>query len=80
MTESDALEFYYERAAIIEYDGGRKRFDAEYAAAILTFAFCKEHGVTTPKLSYFLGLSFGRDQVWSDEAGQPVYQYKTPYS
>jgi hypothetical protein len=36
MDESDALQFYFERAAIIEIDGGRSRPDADYAAIILT--------------------------------------------
>jgi hypothetical protein len=35
MDESDAMEFYLERAPIIEIDGGRPRPDADYAAIIL---------------------------------------------
>jgi hypothetical protein len=43
--QSDAMEFFMERAAIIEIDGCRNRPDASYAAEFLTRRYCDRHGI-----------------------------------
>jgi pentose-5-phosphate-3-epimerase len=39
MLDDDAQEFFQERAAIMEFDGGLPRIEAEQAAKALTEAF-----------------------------------------
>lgn len=79
MDDADGLEFYLERAAIIEFDGCKKRHDAEYSAAVLTYAYCERKGIGPPRVDLFPALGNVRGLSWSDEKGAPEYHW-TPYS
>ncbi|MDR5813836.1 hypothetical protein QCE62_09585 [Caballeronia sp. LZ033] len=46
---SDADEFLLERMAIMEYDGGLKRYDAEMHAVAATLRYCERTGATEPQ-------------------------------
>jgi hypothetical protein len=68
----DPIEFFEERAAIIQFDGNRSRPDAEFAAAILMRRYCERMGIAEPKGHWTHGLP--RHGVsWSDDDGKPVY-------
>jgi hypothetical protein len=45
----NATEYMRERAAIMEIDGGLKRYQAEYYAVVATWRFCERTGATAPK-------------------------------
>jgi pentose-5-phosphate-3-epimerase len=45
MLDDDAREFFEERAAIMEFDGGLKRIEAELEAKALTEAFVARRAV-----------------------------------
>lgn len=44
----NATEYMLERAAIMQYDGGLKRYDADFYAIIATWRFCNRTGITPP--------------------------------
>jgi hypothetical protein len=69
--QSDAMEFFMERAAIIEIDGCRNRPDASYAAEFLTRRYCDRHGIDYLETPGFTPMMWGRIE-WSDELGKPV--------
>lgn len=46
---SNADEFLAERFAIMEYDGGMKRYDAEMHAIVATLRYCERTGATEPQ-------------------------------
>ena len=69
----DATEFYEERAAIIQYDGGRKRHDAEYSAEHLTRKYCERKGKPLPThKACFRIYDRGRSE-WDEETGRAYY-------
>lgn len=43
-----AYEFFLERTAIREIEGGLKRFLAEGLAAVETRRYCQRHGISEP--------------------------------
>jgi hypothetical protein len=62
-------EWWAERAAIMQFDGGMDRADADYAAFALTLAYCGRTGQTVPYEGYFYvhRVSEGYRLKWSDE-------------
>ncbi|MDR6412212.1 UNVERIFIED_ORG: hypothetical protein ABIC62_005712 [Burkholderia sp. 1595] len=70
MDESDALEFWNERAAIMQYDGGRSQPDAEYFAAVLMRRYAQRHGIEI-RHHWLASITRGGAQ-WSDTEGKPV--------
>lgn len=46
---SNAEEFWAERIAIMQFDGGMKGMDAEHFAAIRTKRWCKQTGHAEPR-------------------------------
>ncbi|BEU21555.1 hypothetical protein [Paraburkholderia sp. 22B1P] len=44
----NATEFMLERAAIMEIDGGMKRYDADYYAIVQTWRYCMRTGIAEP--------------------------------
>jgi hypothetical protein len=71
----DRLEFYEERAAIMEFEGGMSRADAERGAAVLTNRYCDRKGLERLKDTQFY-LAWLHDIEWSDEDGAPRYTWK----
>lgn len=51
--DTDARELYDERAAIMEYDGGLPRYDAEFYACVAAWRYCQMTGVEPPALGYY---------------------------
>jgi hypothetical protein len=51
MDETDALEFWNESAAIMQFDGGRNQPDAEYYAAVLMRRYAEAQGIRARKLT-----------------------------
>jgi hypothetical protein len=54
-----ATEYMRERAAIMEIDGGLKRYEAEYFAIVATWRFCERTGATEPKAFNYRMISRG---------------------
>ncbi|SOE81315.1 hypothetical protein SAMN05446927_4593 [Caballeronia arationis] len=50
----DAAEFFLERAAIMEIDGGLSQADAEFYAAVATRRWCLQRGIPEPNLPRYL--------------------------
>jgi len=75
MPNPDPIEFFEERIAIIQYDGGRSRPDARYTAVVLTKRYCDRLHLPYPKISDFTAYG-SADIQWSDEEGKPVYSWK----
>jgi hypothetical protein len=71
MDTDAATEFYEERAAIMEYDGGFKRYDAEFHAVCLTLRYCGRTGAEVPTTGFFWEA---RNAVldWDEEQGRGV--------
>ncbi len=64
-------EFFMERCAIREVDGGLKRFLAEGLAAVETQRYCRKHGVSEPMDTRYRLLvkayeGDGRTGLWFD--------------
>ncbi|RKP44696.1 hypothetical protein [Pararobbsia silviterrae] len=72
----DALEFFLERAAIMQYDGGKDLADAEFAALSRTRVYCERMGITQPKTDYFARFRLYRID-WSESEGRGVYVRET---
>lgn len=68
MDNENATEFLLERAAIMEIDGGLKRYDAEFFAIVATWKFCNRTGAAPPTVLNFKMIS----RVFTgDEAREP---------
>lgn len=72
-TMDDATEFYEERAAIIQFDGGRKRHDAEYSAEHLTRKYCERTGKPLPTHTACFRMYTRGWSEWDEEAGEAHY-------
>lgn len=48
MDNENATEYLLERAAIMEIDGGLRRYEAEYFAIVATWRFCYRTGAVEP--------------------------------
>jgi len=66
-----AIEFFEERAAILEFDAGRTRREAELLAVVLTRRFCKARGIPIPNHPS-LRAAFRLEAEWNDEIGDAV--------
>ena len=67
----NALEFFAERAAIMQYEGGLSRPDSEYFAVVLMRRYCERKGIDEPSDHWMKSLPRAE---WSDEEGKPVYR------
>ena len=74
----DATEFYEERAAIMEHDGGIKRYNAQFYAEHLTRVYCRRKGKPLPKGPKFHAFSLGTT-AWDEETGSAYYVPAPPY-
>jgi hypothetical protein len=68
---NDALEFFEERAAILEYEAGRSRAEAEILAFALTRAYCARLGMELPEHPRLRALSH-IEAKWDDRIGGVV--------
>jgi hypothetical protein len=66
---SDPLEFYAERAAILQYEAGLSQPDAEYYAVVLMRRYCERKGIDEPNDHWMKALPRAE---WSDDEGKPV--------
>jgi len=69
---NDAIEYFYERAAIMQYEGGKLRMEAEFSALCLTRRWCNQHGHDLPELGYFYALRAAVIE-WDEQQGKAVY-------
>lgn len=60
----NATEYLFEWAAIMEFDGGLKRYEAEYFAIVAMWRFCQLTGAVEPTaLNYkMVSLKFTGDE------------------
>ena len=72
MDPTDAEEFYEERAAIIQYDGGAKRLEAEYSAGHLVRVYCERTGKPLPRYPIF-HIYKRSTTAWDEDAGKAYY-------
>lgn len=70
MDESDALEFWAERAAIMQFDGRCSQPDAEFNAAFLMKRFAERHGIEIT--NHWLRWVTRQSWEWSDDARKVV--------
>lgn len=52
----DALEFYLERSAIIQFDAGREQHNADFSGVCLTRRYFARRGIPEPRIQYFDAL------------------------
>lgn len=73
-------EWWEERAAIMQFDGGMSRADAQYAAFALTLRYCERTGQRLPYGRYFYTHRLGEDAhlEWSDETCSVKYVKPLP--
>jgi hypothetical protein len=64
----NATEYMRERAAIMEIDGGLRRYEAEFYAVVATWRFCQRTGVKEPTA---LNYRYHSRQFTGDEAREP---------
>jgi hypothetical protein len=67
----DPLEFFEERAAILQFEAGRSRPDAEFYAVVLMRRYCARMGIDEPEDHWMRSLPRAE---WSDDEGKPVYE------
>ncbi|MEX3840283.1 hypothetical protein [Paraburkholderia sp. BR10882] len=68
----NATEFFEERTAIMQFDGGIDPVDARYYAMVLTRLYCQQHKLTEPDLQYFKAFT-NCTLHWSDERSTVIY-------
>jgi hypothetical protein len=51
--DTPAREYFEERAAIMEFDGGLPRHRAEFFAVVATQRYCNRRGISPPRTAYF---------------------------
>lgn len=69
--EANVLEFFDERAAIMTFDGGLPRYDADFRAMVRTRMYFEPRGIPMPSGSYF--SSFWNSEFgWNDSTGTVV--------
>lgn len=61
----DVLEFFTERSAIMQYDGGMCRSDADFSAYVRTRQYCAALGLSIPLGGYFSAFA-SAELGWSD--------------
>lgn len=63
--DSNAVEFYEERVAIMHFDGGLKGYDAEHFARVATWRFCRRTGFDEPDTVVYR-MCVGTDMTGSE--------------
>jgi hypothetical protein len=71
----DPLEYLEERAAILQFEAGLSRPDADYFAVVLMRRYCERHGIKEPKRHWSASMPRGE---WSDAEGKAVFR-REPY-
>jgi hypothetical protein len=51
--DTAACEYFDERAAIMEFDGGLPRYQAEFYAVVATRRYCERNNRTPPQTLYY---------------------------
>ncbi|VBI29145.1 Uncharacterised protein [Burkholderia pseudomallei] len=69
--DANVLEFFEERAAIMTFDGGLPRHDADFRAMVRTRMYFEPRGILMPSGSYFSSF-WNREYGWNDNAGTVV--------
>ncbi|WP_155755047.1 hypothetical protein [Burkholderia pseudomultivorans] len=69
--DANVLEFFDERAAIMTFDGGMRRHDADFRAMVRTRLYFQPRGVPMPMGSYFSSF-WNREFGWNDDDGTVV--------
>ncbi|MDN7467019.1 hypothetical protein [Burkholderia orbicola] len=69
--DANVLEFFDERAAIMTFDGGLPRHDADFRAMVRTRMYFEPRGILMPSGSYFSSF-WNREYGWNDDAGTVV--------
>lgn len=65
----DAEEFFIERCAIMQFDGGLRAYEAELVALQRTRTYCALKDKPEPALGYFYALRMTTVE-WDEEAGR----------
>jgi len=71
MDQTDLLEFWAERAAIMQFDAGIARPDADFYAAILTRKLADRHGIEI-RHHWLRSITRMAGAEWSDDKGKVV--------
>lgn len=69
--DSNVWEFFNERAAIITFDAGIPRHDADFRAMVLARLHFGPRGIAMPIGSYFSSF-WSTEFGWNDSTGTPV--------
>lgn len=67
-------EWFLERSAIMQFEAGLLRYQADFAAYALTAAYCERTGQNMPNEGYLGALRPRERLVWSDELCEPRWQ------
>lgn len=69
-----AEEWFEERAAIMQFDGGKPRYEADFDAFALLLAYCRRTGLRVPYNSHLNARRVHNGElVWSDEQCKTLY-------
>jgi hypothetical protein len=74
--DTDARELYTERAAIMEFDGGLRRHEAEYFALVAAWRYCDRTGANPPALDAYRLLARHFDQATPREPSERATDVK----
>ncbi|HDR9512069.1 hypothetical protein C5615_30200 [Burkholderia cepacia] len=69
--DANVLEFFDERAAIMTFDGGLPRHDADFCAMVRTRLYFDPRGISMPTGGYF-SCFWNTEFGWNDRTGTPV--------
>ncbi|KWF99064.1 hypothetical protein [Burkholderia cepacia] len=75
--DADAVEFFLERMAIREVDGGMKRYEAEEWAMVDTRRYCQRTGIPEPRDGRYRVFVQLLDKGWRPRLQEPEAQYMT---
>lgn len=72
--QDSAEEWFEERAAIMQFDGGKPRYEADFDAFALLLAYCRRTGLRVPYNSHLNARRVHNGElVWSDEHVKTLY-------
>ncbi|WP_175783760.1 hypothetical protein [Burkholderia ambifaria] len=66
--DANVLEFFNERVAIMTFDGGLPRHDADFRAMVRTRMYFEPRGISMPSGSYFSSF-WNHDYGWNHNDG-----------
>lgn len=69
--DDNVLEFFNERAAIMEFEAGKRRYDADFYALARTRMYFDARGIAMPRHGYFSPF-WNTEFGWNDHDGKPV--------